>query len=100
MSGAGGRVMVAPRVRDIWDWDYGSQRTVGIQFSCPECDLWFRSLRMETAKDWTGRMVPDLAAHPGPLGFILRCDGCGFRVEMHGNRLPTVGMMHRIEGGE
>lgn len=79
--------MVAPRVRDVLR---GRPRVVGIALECPTCS-WF--LRTETTADWPLGPVPNLVANPGPLGFVMRCDKCGFRVEMHGDRLPTVAML-------
>ncbi len=81
--------MVAPQAETIFGRD---QRVVGIILACPECPTPWVPLRVETARDHT-YPVPELAGEPGPLGFILRCDVCGFRVEMKGNRLPTVAML-------
>ena len=82
--------MVAPKARDILN----RGRPLGVAFGCPECNGWY-VLRLETARDYPAGECPALAGQPGPLGFILRCDGCGFRVEMKGNRLATVAMIRQ-----
>lgn len=84
--------MVAPRAETI----FTSRRTVvGIMLFCPECPPVLGSpLRVETPADYPNTYpLPELVGKAGPLGFIARCDQCGFRVEMHGDRLPTVKMM-------
>lgn len=85
--------MVAPKARTQRLFD----RLVGIALYCPECPTILASmLRVETVADYTTE-VPELVANAGPLGFIARCDACGFRVEMHGDRLPTVAMLKDAE---
>lgn len=69
-------------------------RVIGILLTCPECPLIAaRPLRCETPADYRDFEAPPLVGNPGPMGFIARCDYCGFRVEMHGDRLPTVAML-------
>jgi hypothetical protein len=79
--------MVAPRAETIFT---NRHNVVGIALFCPECNS---SLRCETGKDHPHGQAPDLVGNAGPLGFIARCDACGFRVKMRGDRLPTVAMM-------
>lgn len=84
--------MVAPRAETIFTHRHS---VAVILLYCPECPPFLGSpLRVETAEDYPKPRfpVPDLVGNAGPLGFIARCDQCGFRVEMHGNRLPTVAM--------
>lgn len=89
--------MVAPRAETIFTMH--THRAVGIILFCPECPLILGTpLRVETSADYAnGYPLPELVAKAGPLGFIARCDVCGFRVELHGDRLPTVAMMTRAE---
>lgn len=89
--------MVAPKAESIFTM---RGEAVGIVLYCPECEpttgiRWTRPLRVETMADYEFKPfpTPNLVTNPGPLGFIARCDVCGFRVEMHGDRLPTVEMM-------
>lgn len=84
--------MVAPKAESIFN---RLGVVTGMLLHCPECPLLLgRPLRVETPADYLGMMpIPDLVTNAGPLGFIARCDACGFRVEMHGDRLPTVAMM-------
>lgn len=85
--------MVAPKAETIFTMRH---RTVGIVLFCPECPpVLGTPLRVETIADYEFRPfpAPNLVTNAGPLGFIARCDDCGFRVEMHGDRLPTIGMM-------
>lgn len=81
--------MVAPRAETMWTFG-PNRKVVGIVLSCPECE-W--PLRCETGNDHPHGKAPDLIANAGPLGFIARCDACGFRVQLRGDRLPTVAMM-------
>lgn len=86
--------MVAPKAETIFTMH--THRPVGIVLFCPECpSILGRPLRVETVADYEYRPfpAPNLVTNPGPLGFVARCDDCGFRVEMHGDRLPTVAMM-------
>jgi hypothetical protein len=87
--------MVAPRAETIFDWN--RHVVVGVVLRCPECSgVLANPLRVETIADYVGVggiAVPELVRNAGALGFILRCDVCGFRVEMHGDRLPTVAML-------
>lgn len=86
--------MVAPKAETIFTMHH---RTVGIVLFCPECPpILGTPLRVETMADYEFRPfpAPNLVTNAGPLGFIARCDDCGFRVEMHGDRLPTVAMMN------
>lgn len=82
--------MVAPKAETIFT--FGQRKVVGIVLLCPVCDI-ASPLRCETPKDYPVGEVPDLVGNAGPLGFVARCDVCGFRVEMHGDRLPPVRMM-------
>lgn len=82
--------MVAPKAHTIFTDRY--PRVVGIVLTCPEC-AYHRPLRCETPTDYPIGEAPELVSNAGPLGFILRCDACGFRVEMHGDRLPPVRML-------
>lgn len=72
-----------------------NKRVVGIQMLCPdrEVDKKYIALRCETARDYSVRSAPELAGHPSPLGFLLRCDRCGYRVEMTGSRLSSAAML-------
>ncbi len=81
--------MVAPKAETFFT---NRHRVVGIVLSCPECDF---PLRCETGNDYPFGKAPDLVGNAGPLGFLARCDCCGFRVKMHGDRLPTVAMINR-----
>lgn len=86
--------MVAPRAETIFAGIRGGGRRIaGITLACPTCTVGWRPLRVETAADYPPGKAPELAGNAGPLGFIARCDACGFRVELHGDRLPTVAMM-------
>jgi hypothetical protein len=85
----------APTTKTIFTM---SGRSVGVQLLCPNCEAErptpkFIALRCELPMDFKRGEVPDLAYRPGPMGFLLRCDRCGFRVEMHGDRLPTAWML-------
>jgi len=93
--------MVAPRAETIFR-DYGRRRApVGILFACPECSpIIAMPLRCETVEDFRPGEAPELVSNAGPLGFTARCDRCGFRVEMHGDRLPTVAMLKQAEEPE
>lgn len=84
--------MVAPKAETIFTL---RNRVVGILLYCPECPpILGTPLRTETPKDYPGEVeVPEIVGKAGPLGFVARCDVCGFRVQMTGNRLPTVAMM-------
>ncbi len=82
--------MVAPKAETIFSARY--RRAVGICLACPEC-RYGPALRCETPDDYPIGEAPDLVKNAGPLGFIVRCDRCGFRVEMHGDRLPPVRML-------
>jgi hypothetical protein len=62
----------------------------GLRFSCPECD---QGLRVESPLDWPLGDCPKSVGQVGGFTFVLRCDACGCRVEMKGNRLPTVQML-------
>lgn len=86
--------MVAPKARSIFD---RAREHVGVQLVCPECPnlTLERWLRVETVGDWPQGKAPDIVNNSGPLGFVLRCDSCGFRVHMKGDRLPTVDMMEQ-----
>ena len=86
--------VVAPRAESIFTLG-PNRRVVGIVLFCPECpNLTVEApLRVETGDDYPPGQAPELVAQAGPLGFIARCDRCGFRVEMHGDRLPPVAML-------
>lgn len=89
--------MVAPKAETIYT--FGRRRdVVGIILFCPECPniTMAAPLRIETGDDHPAGHAPELVSQAGPLGFIARCDRCGFRVAMRGDRLPTVEM---LEGG-
>lgn len=89
--------MVAPKAETIFTMGR-ERRPVGILLSCPDCSGPFKMpLRCEVATDYPIGKCPDLVGNAGPLGFILRCDSCGFRVELHGDRLPTVAMLKADE---
>lgn len=87
--------MVAPKAETIFT---NRHIVVGVMLYCPECPTIFGTpLRVEVPDDYPDSYpVPNLVGNAGPLGFIARCDKCGFRVEMHGNRLPTVAMMNQL----
>lgn len=82
--------MVAPKAETIFT---NRQNVVGIALTCPECD-WL-ALRCEIVSDYPPLQCPDLVGNAGPLGFIARCDNCGFRVEMKGTRLAPVAMLRQ-----
>lgn len=86
--------MSAPTTRTLFTM---SKRVVGVQMLCPDCeaDQKYIALRCETALDYLPGYAPELAGHPSPLGFIARCDRCGYRVEIIGNRLPSALMLDR-----
>jgi len=72
-----------------------NKRVVGVQMLCQDCeaDKKYIALRCETARDYPAGSAPELAGHPSPLGFLLRCDRCGYRVEITGTRLPSAAML-------
>lgn len=76
-----------PKVESIFT---NRHQLVGLRFMCPECDS---GLRVESALDWPPGGCPENVGQVGGLTFVLRCDACGCRVEMKGNRLPPVGML-------
>lgn len=80
--------MVAPKARTIWTTE--DPRPRGITLFCPECR--WGILRCETPDDHAPGACPEEVANAGPLGFVARCDLCGFRVLLRGDRLPTVAM--------
>lgn len=87
--------MVAPKAETLYSMRH---RIAGILLYCPECVSVLGSLlRVETPNDYPFGECPDLVGNAGPLGFIARCDHCGFRVEMHGDRLPTVAMLNEAQ---
>lgn len=79
-----------------------SGRTVGVQLLCPDCEsiCKYIALRCESAMDYPQGAAPELACRPGPLGFLLRCDRCGFRLEMHGDRIPSAALMDATWQGD
>lgn len=81
--------MSAPKAKSIFTT---KRRVIGVQLDCLECS---QSLRVETAADYPAGKCPDIVGHAGGLGFVVRCDGCGCRIEMKGNRLPSVGMIRK-----
>jgi hypothetical protein len=79
--------VVAPKARSIFT---NREHLVGLQLDCPDCST---ALRVETASDHRAGQCPDIVGNAGPLGFVVRCDACGCRIEMKENRLPRVDMM-------
>ena len=63
---------------------------------CPDCeaDKQYVALRCETPSGHPLGLVPDLVCHPSPLGFLLRCERCGYRVQMTGSRVATAAMLN------
>lgn len=88
--------MTAPRANNLFT-SGGSARGVliGLQLDCPDCPS---LLRFETASDYPAGKCPEIVGHAGGLGFVVRCDGCGCRIEMKGSRLARVDMLEN-EGG-
>lgn len=89
-------LVVAPRAESIFTTRH---MVVGIALQCPECPERAPSLlRVEVPKDRpeTNGLMPDLDLQDHRLGFIARCDRCGFRVHMKGDRLPTVAMLKAL----
>lgn len=84
--------MTAPRASNIFT---NRRRLVGLQLDCSDC---LAALRVETASDYPGGECPEIVGHAGGLGFVVRCDGCGCRIEMKGSRLARTDMLTR-EGG-
>lgn len=80
-------MMAAPRVENIITLQ---GIPIGIVLLCPEAHNPPRALRCESPADYK---YPSPIGNPSPFGFIARCDVCGFRVEMSGDRLPTVRML-------
>lgn len=86
--------MSAPTTKTLF---HTSGRIVGVQLLCPDCEIARKrvALRCELPNDYPDpESRPDLVYRPGPLGFLLRCDRCGFRLEMHGDRLPNAAMLN------
>lgn len=53
-------------------------------------------MRVEDADDFGGPLafpLPDHVGKAGPLGFVIRCDNCGCRIEIKRNRMATVKML-------
>ncbi|MHB1846810.1 MAG: hypothetical protein ACYCWW_18465, partial [Deltaproteobacteria bacterium] len=79
--------MTAPRAKSIFT---NRRRLVGVRLDCPDCSA---PLRVETALDHPAGECPEIVGHAGGLGFVVRCDGCGCRIEMKGSRLPRAAML-------
>ena len=84
--------MTAPRAESIFT---NRRRLIGIRLDCPDCAA---ALRVESPLDYPAGECPAIVGHAGGLGFVVRCDGCGCRIEMKGSRLPRVSMLTK-EGG-
>lgn len=87
--------MVAPKAETVFTVN---RNVVGIVLTCPDCEavttmLMNAPLRVETPADWAPGECPDEVGQAGPLGFVARCDACGFRVHLRGDRLPTTTMI-------
>ena len=84
--------MTAPRAANIFT---NRRRLVGLQLDCPDCSA---ALRVESPADYPAGKCPEIIGHAGGLDFVVRCDGCGCRIEMTGNRLPRVSMLEKESG--
>lgn len=84
--------MSAPTTRTLFTT---TKRVVGVQMLCPDCeaDQKYIAMHCETARDYPPGSAPELVVSPSPLGFLLRCDRCGYRLKITGSRLPSAAML-------
>ena len=82
--------MTAPKAESIFT---SRRRLIGIRLDCPDCST---SLRVESPLDYPAGECPEIVGHAGGLGFVVRCDSCGCRIEMKGNRLPRADMLREV----